>query len=267
MPSPADRPVALITGAASGIGAATAKRLAARGCNIVVDYSRNAAGAEATAAACRALGAEALVLQADIADDAACRDLVQKTFARFGRLDILVNNAGRTRHVPAENLEALTSADFDAVFGLNVRGAFQMARAAVPVLQEAPTAAIVNISSDSGLSGDGSSLAYAASKGALNTLTLGLARTLAPRIRVNAVCPGYVDTDWALAWQDEARHARFRDEVVALSPLKLIPSADDIAEAVEWLALGARCVTGQLIVIDAGTHLTAGRPLAPPPGT
>jgi 3-oxoacyl-[acyl-carrier protein] reductase len=165
--------------------------------------------------------------------------------------------------VPAENLEALTVGDFDAVFGLNVRGSFQMVRAAVPALQQAQNAAIVNISSDSGLSGDGSSLAYAASKGALNTLTLGLARTLAPKIRVNAVCPGFVDTDWALAWQDEARHACFRDEVAALSPLKRMPSADDIAEAVEWLALGARCVTGQLIVIDAGAHLTAGSPMKP----
>jgi len=264
MPQDLSRPVALITGAASGIGAATARRLAARGCDVAVNYHRNAAGAAAVAAACRALGAEALTVAADIADDAACRATVAAVLERFGRLDILVNNAGRTRYVPADDLDGLTEADFDAVFGLNVRGAFQMVRAATPALRNAPNGAIVNISSDSGMSGDGSSLAYAASKGALNTLTLGLARTLAPTIRVNAVCPGFVDTDWSLAWQDPAAHARFRETVATLAPLKRIPSADDIAETVEWLALGARCVTGQLIVVDAGTHLTAGSPLAPP---
>jgi 3-oxoacyl-[acyl-carrier protein] reductase len=261
------RPVALITGAASGIGAATARRLAARNCDVAVNYHRNAAGAAATAAACRALGVETLTVEADIADDAACRAAVAAVLERFGRLDILVNNAGRTRYVPADDLDGLAVADFDAVFALNVRGAFQMARAATPALRDAPNGAIVNISSDSGISGDGSSLAYAASKGALNTLTLGLARTLAPRVRVNAVCPGFVDTDWSLRWRDAAGRDRFRETAAALAPLKRMPSADDIAETVEWLALGARCVTGQLIVVDAGIHLTAGSPLTPPPAS
>lgn len=255
------RRVALITGAGSGIGATTAEQLAARGCDLVINYAHNRDGAEAVAARCVAAGAAAIAVQGDVAVDADCRALVERTVQRFGRLDVLVNNAGVTRHVPAADLEALTPADFERVFAVNVGGSYQMARAAAPHLAKNGTGAIVNVSSNSGITGDGSSLAYAASKGALNTLTLSLARTLAPSIRVNAVCPGFADSDWALAWQDEATHARFRETIKSLSPLKVIPSTADVAEAICWLALGARAITGQLIVIDGGTHLTAGSPL------
>ena len=257
-----ETPVALVTGAGSGIGAAAAIRLASRGCHVAINYAHNAQGAEHAASACRAYGAEAITLKGDIAVDGDCRRLVAETIAAFGRLDILVNNAGVTRRVADDDLEALSGADFEHVFGVNVTGSYQMARAAAPHLRASGAGAIINVSSDSGLSGDGSSLAYAASKGALNTLTLGLARTLAPEIRVNAVCPGFADTSWALAWQDEASYAQFRARVASLSVLKTIPSPEDIADSIEWLAFGARCVTGQLIVIDAGTHLTAGTPLA-----
>jgi 3-oxoacyl-[acyl-carrier protein] reductase len=257
------RRVALVTGAGSGIGAATAEQLAASGCDVVVNYAHNSTGADAVAAACRRAGAAAIAVQADIASDADCRTLVAKTIEQFGRLDILVNNAGVTRHVPATDLDALAAADFERVFSVNVAGAYQMARAAAPHLRATGRGAIVNVSSDSGITGDGSSLAYAASKGALNTLTLGLARTLAPAIRVNSVCPGFADTNWALAWQDEASYARFRQTVKSLAPLDVIPSPGDIADAICWLALGARAITGQLLVIDGGTHLTAGSPLTP----
>ena len=253
--------VAIITGAGSGIGAAAAIRLASRGCHVAINYAHNAEGAARTADSCRGFGVEAITLQGDIASDRDCRQMVAETVAAFGRIDILVNNAGVTRRVPDRDLEALSASDFEQVFGVNVTGSYQMVRAAVPHLRASGAGAIINVSSDSGLSGDGSSLAYAASKGALNTLTLGLARALAPEIRVNAVCPGFADTSWALAWQDEASYAQFRARVASLSPLKIIPSPEDIADSIEWLAFGARCVTGQLIVIDAGTHLTAGSPL------
>jgi 3-oxoacyl-[acyl-carrier protein] reductase len=259
------RRVALVTGAGSGIGAATAEQLATKGCDVVINYAHNRDGAEAVAARCMAFGGAAMVLQADIASDVECRGLVAETVGRFGRLDVLVNNAGVTRHVPARDLEALNLADFERVFAVNVVGSYQMARAAAPHLARSDAGAIVNVSSDSGMTGDGSSFAYAASKGALNTLTLGLARSLAPTIRVNAVCPGFADTGWALAWQDDATYARFRETVKSLAPLKVIPSPADIAEAICWLALGARAITGQLIVIDGGTSLTARSPLAADP--
>jgi len=257
------RRVALITGAGSGIGAATAEQLATKGCDVVINYAHNREGAEKVVARCVAAGAAAIAVRADIAVDSNCRALVDEAVSRFGRIDVLVNNAGVTRHVPAADLEALTATDFDRVFAVNVSGAFQMARAAAPHLGKGGAGAIVNVSSDSGITGDGSSIAYAASKGALNTLTLSLARTLAPSIRVNAVCPGFADTDWALAWQDTATHARFRETVKSLSPLKVIPSTADVADAICWLALSARAITGQWIVIDGGTHLTVARPLAP----
>ena len=137
-----------------------------------------------------------------------------------------------------------------------------MIRAAAPHLRQSPQGAIVNVSSHSGINGDGSSLAYAASKGALNTMTIGLARSLAPDIRVNAVCPGFVDTSWALAWQSEDSYRGFRDKVATMAPLKSIPSADDVAEAIVWLA-GSKSqrITGQLLVIDSGTHLAVASPL------
>lgn len=253
--------VALVTGAGSGIGAAAAERLAQLGCNVAINYSRSAEGAEAVAERCRAHGVEAITLKGNVGEDADCRAMVEQVIAALGRLDVLVNSAGITRRVPANDLEALTGEDFAAVNAINVAGTFQMVRAAAPHLKASGAGAVVNISSDSGITGDGSSLAYAASKGALNTLTLGLARELAPSVRVNAVCPGFVDTTWALAWQDGDSYAKFRQRVADLAPLKTIPSVDDIADTIEWLIFGARTITGQLILVDGGTHLTAGNPL------
>lgn len=258
----AEGSVALITGGGSGIGAAAAERLAGIGCAIAINYSRNGAGAEAVAERCRALGVKAITLSGNVANDEDCRRMADETVAGLGRLDILVNCAGVTRRVPADDLEALAGEDFSAVTAVNVAGTFQMIRAATPYLKGSGAGTIVNISSDSAITGDGSSLAYAASKGALNTLTLGLARELAPEIRVNAICPGFVDTSWALAWQDADSYARFKQRVADVAPLKIIPNPEDIADMIEWLVVGARCVTGQLLVIDGGTHLTVGNPLA-----
>lgn len=251
----------LITGAGSGIGAATALRFAGAGWDVVINYSRNAEGAEGIANGCRALGVAAVTVQADIASHADCNRMVAAAIDSFGRIDALINNAGVTRYADASDLTALDADDFSHVFSVNVTGSYQMVRAAAPFLRHATGASIVNISSDSGISGDGSSLAYAASKGALNTMTLGLARSLAPHIRVNAICPGFVDTNWALAWQDEAAYEIFKTKLKAIAPLHTIPTAVDIANAAHWLSTEASCVTGQLLVIDSGTHLTAGSPL------
>ena len=145
----------------------------------------------------------------------------------YGRIDALVNNAGTTKFVASEDLDGLSLADFQRIFGVNVFGAFQMTRAAAPALLDAGRGAIVNVSSLSGMTGLGSSLAYAASKGALNTLTQGLAHTLAPEIRVNAVCPGYADTRWGRAGLDDAGYARFKRGLESVLPLRVMPSADD----------------------------------------
>ncbi|MDQ0469240.1 SDR family NAD(P)-dependent oxidoreductase [Labrys wisconsinensis] len=260
----APRPVAIVTGSSSGIGAAAARRLARAGFDVAVTYSRNADGARSTAAACKAEGAAAIVVRGDVSVDADCRAIAAAAAAAWGRIDVLVNNAGTTRYAEARDLDALDAADFQHVFGTNVTGAYQMARAAAPHLRAAPDAAIVNVSSHAGFSGAGSSTAYAASKGALNTLTLGLARALAPAIRVNAVCPGFVATDWGLAWQEPAEYEAFQRRAADVAPLRRIPTADGVAECIVWLATAAAFVTGQLLVIDGGTHLTVGSPLAQP---
>lgn len=261
MTSASQRKSVLITGAGSGIGAATSLRFAMAGFDVAINYSRNVEGAEAVATQCRELGVSAFIVRGDVASDNDCKAIVAAVVAAFGRLDVLVNNAGVTRRADAADLSALDAADFAHVFGVNVTGTYQMIRAAAPFLRSAAGASIVNISSDSGLSGDGSSLAYAASKGALNTLTLGLARSLAPQIRVNAICPGFVDTSWALAWQDEGEYQVFKNKLRAIAPLHTIPKAEDIANAAFFLADGGGCITGQLLVIDSGSHLTAGSPL------
>jgi 3-oxoacyl-[acyl-carrier protein] reductase len=237
------RKTVIITGAGSGIGAATAIAFARSGYDVAVNYSRNRTGAEDVVRQCLEAGADAIAIPGD------------ETIRRFGRIDALVNNAGVTRQAPAGDLNASNAADFEAIFRVNVSGTYQMIRAAVPYLQKAPLGSIVNVSSDSAISGSGSSLAYAASKGAVNTMTRGLARTLAPHIRVNAVCPGFVDTSWALSWLSEDAYREFKAGLIAAAPLKSIPEASDIADAILWLSDRASRMTGQCLVIDGGASL------------
>lgn len=255
------RPVAIVSGSARGIGAACARRLAAEGFDVVVNYTRSAEAAEATAQACRDAGAAAVVVQGDVADDAECVALVAAAERTWGRLDVLVNNAGVTRFGDPADLATLDADDFARVFAVNVTGAYQLSRAAAPLLGASPFGAIVNISSHSGFSGIGSSIAYAASKGALNTLTLSLARALAPAVRVNAVCPGFVDTQWLAGRFDDDALVALKRRTAEIAPLRRLVSPAEVAEAVSWFALGGRSITGQLLVIDGGTHLTLGDPL------
>jgi len=258
------RPVALITGASGGIGAACALRLAQAGYNVSINYATNQEGAAETAKACEAEGVETLILQTDVSNDEACCSTIDQTAAKWGRLDVLVNNAGTTKFVAANDLDGLTVEDFERITAVNVAGAFAMTRAARPHLEASPIASVVNVSSQSGISGIGSSIAYAASKGALNTLTLSLARTLAPKIRVNAVCPGFVDTGWHAKSPKRKKTSdigKFHERIVAATALKRMTKADDVADAVCWFAVGAKAVTGTFLYIDGGTHLTVGSPL------
>src|SRR5260221_530920 len=199
---------AIVTGSASGLGAATAAILAKGGARIVVNYSNSKTEAEATADLCRKAGAEVVVVQGDVSRDEDCRKIVAAA-ASWGRLDVLINNAGTTKHVPHDNMDGLTAEDFQRIYSVNTIGPFQMIRAARAQLEAGAKAsgrpsAVVNVSSVAGISGGGSSVAYAASKGALNTITLSLSRALAPLIRVNTVCPGYIDTPWFTKGRGEA---------------------------------------------------------------
>ena len=251
---------AIVTGSASGLGAATALLLAKAGMRIVVNYSSSKSEAEQTADLCRKEGSEVVVVQGDVSRDEDCRKIVAAA-AAWGRLDALINNAGTTKHVPHDQLDGLSAEDFQRIFAVNTIGPFQMVRAARPLLEAAAketarASAVVNVSSVAGLSGIGSSVAYAASKGALNTMTLSLSRALAPLIRVNTVCPGYIDTPWFTKGRGEAGAKQVRDSVVAKVPLKVASSAEDIAQLVCFLAMPASSnMTGEVVRMDAGMHL------------
>jgi 3-oxoacyl-[acyl-carrier protein] reductase len=251
----AARKVAIVTGSATGIGAAVAKRLAAKGVDVVINYSRSRAEAEATAADCRALGVDALICQADIAQDGDCQRMAAAAIAEWGRIDYLVNNAGTTVFADHAALDTLQAEDFRRIYDVNVIGAFQMVRAVAAQMKSQGHGAIVNVSSIAGLTGIGSSIAYAASKGALNTLTLSLARALGPEIRVNAVCPGLVQTRWLKQGLGNASYERTVIANQARTPLKASSGPDEIAEPIVWLLEGGAHVTGELISVDAGLHL------------
>ena len=256
-----DRKVAIVTGSATGVGAATALSLASRGYNLLINFSKSETEAQASQAACQAAGADTLLVQGDVALDADCRRLAQAAVDRWGRIDALVNNAGITSFAGVANWEALDTATFERIYGVNVIGAFQMVRACLPQLK-AGGGSIVNVSSIAGALGIGSSVAYIASKGALNALTLHLARTLAPEVRVNAVCPGLITTRWFVdgVGQDNADQIQAQYEKTV--PLQTSCTAEDVAEAIVWLVDGARTTTGELLMLDGGMHLgrTAPRP-------
>ena len=245
--------VAIITGAGTGVGRATALALSERGCSVIINYRRSEAEAEQVAAQVEANGVGAMTFQADVSDDEACRAMVQAAVARFGRLDILVNNAGTTRSIPYGDLEAVTSEVWDEIMGVNVRGAFQCARAARVPLEE-NGGDIINVSSVAGLSGMGSSIPYAASKAALVKLTVSLARALAPRIRVNAVAPGFITGRWCqelMGDEYEAKKQIYADQAL----LKSVCEPEDIAAVILGLITGSDIVTGQCITCDAGLLL------------
>ena len=248
--------VCVVTGSSSGIGAATARLYAAAGWNVVVNYSRSSAPAEAVATECRALGAQALVVRADVAQDADCRALAAQVEALWGRVDVLVNNAGTTKFANMKDLEAINADDFQRLYAVNVVGAYQMTRALVPLLRKHPVTGVVNVSSIASMLGTGSSLAYMASKGALNALTAGLARSLGPQIRVNAIAPGLVETPWM---QDGLGPARYEATVAAYkgrAVLDAVISAEDVAQTAWYLGAHAAKTTGEVLLVDAGLRLT-----------
>jgi 3-oxoacyl-[acyl-carrier protein] reductase len=243
----ASRPVVLVTGSATGIGRATAIRFAKLGYDVVVNYSRSEAEAQETVRLVAEQGAQTLLIQCDIGQDAAVRKMIAQIEAHFGKLDVLVNNAATTHIVDHKNLEEMSEDKWDDILQTNVKGTFFCIRAAAPLLKKSH-GNVVSVSSVAGVGGEGSSIAYAASKGAVNTLTKSLARALAPEIRVNAVCPGPVDTRWL-------RKMMSGEEIkdrTASYPLRRAAQPEDIADAIIYLATGTTLTTGQCLVVDGG---------------
>ena len=252
------RKVAIVTGSATGVGAATALALSRRGYDLVINYSKSEREAKEAEAACRDAGADTLLVRGNVADDADCRNMANAAVARWNRLDALVNNAGISTFTGGENWDALDAAVFQRIFGVNVLGAFQMVRACLPHLKAA-RGAVVNVSSIAGALGIGSSVPYIASKGAVNSMTLHLARSLAPEIRVNAVCPGLITTRWFGEGVGQEAYESIKQGYEQATPLARASSAEDVAEAIVWLVDGAPTVTGELILLDSGMHLGGSR--------
>ena len=253
--------IALVTGSASGLGRSMAIKLSERGATVIVNYSRSEKEAEETAELCRAAGAQVLVVKADVGEEAGCKTLADAV-GTFGRLDILINNAGITRHArDHSDLNALSKDDFMDIYAVNVVGPFMVLQECKKYLlaaqqQTGRASAVLNTSSIAGVVGIGSSVAYAASKGALNTMTVSLARALAPEIRVNAVCPGFIGTRWFKDVVDADQYEAIEAGVIESTPLRAASGPDDIADsALFFISDAARHVTGELLLVDAGMHL------------
>lgn len=244
------RPAALVTGAASGIGRSASLALARAGYDVAINYSSSDAAARATAADAEKLGAKTLVVKCDVSDEAAVRLMLKSVGERFGRLDVLVNNAGTTAQWKPKDLESLSLEDWDRVFAVNVRGLFQVTRAAVPLLRAAK-GCIVNTASIVGLRPGPQPLPYAASKAAVINLTKTLAWNLGPEIRVNAVAPGWMEGDWMQRMLKD-KYDDLMGKRAKATPLKRCVTADDVAETMMTLIQTNRFVTGEVIVIDGG---------------
>lgn len=252
--------VAIVTGSSSGIGAAAVRMLADRGCNVVINYSRSEGPAEAVAEECRAKGVEAIAVKANVGDDADCRRLVQAAIDKWGRLDCLVNNAGTTKFVAHDDLDGLDADDFLEIYRINVVGGYQMIRAARPHMKASGDGSVVNVSSIAGVMGTGSCVAYAASKGAVNTMTLSLARALGPEIRVNTVCPGFVQGSWLRDGMGAERYDQTKKHLEDSTALRRAGGPEHMAEAILMFLESGSHITGEFLLADGGMHL-AGAPL------
>ena len=248
-------PVAIITGGSRGVGAATAKILSSNGWNVLITCSSSMEAAEIIAGECSSENAEVIAIQADVANDGDCILTVEVAIKKWGRVDALVNNAGTTKFVwDHGNLEGVDAADFQNIYSVNVIGPFQMVRASKIHLLNSENPSVINISSIAGIKGIGSSIAYAASKGALNSMTLSMARNLGP-IRVNAVCPGFIEGEWLKKGMGKERFEATKQHIKNTSPLGKTCSPESIAEIIYNLIIASELVTGQLITVDGGVSL------------
>src|SRR5215475_2485982 len=240
--------VAVVTGASSGIGAASARLFAEAGARVVVGYNRGVDRANAVVAELAGSGHKAMHLPLE--DTAQIRKVAVAVEAEFGRTDILVNSAGFTRMVAHHDLEALDDDLIDRVLTANVRGPFATIRAFVPLLKASGDGVIINISSGAATAGTGSSIIYGASKAALNTMSMALARVLGPEIRVVVVAPGMVHTDFV-----PGRTEEMMAKAALATPLKRAIEAHDVALAVMASITHLTHTTGSIVPVDAGRHL------------
>lgn len=246
---------AIVTGSSSGVGRATALRLASLGCSVLINYSRSAEAAEEVAAEVEAAGVKAVAVRANVAEDADCVAMVEAAQKAFGRLDVLVNNAGVTRFIPHAKLDDVPDESWDDIFSVNLKGPFQCTRAAREALAASGSGEVVMTSSVAGLSGIGSSIPYCTSKAALNMLTVTLARVLGPHIRVNAVAPGFIDGEWLAEGLGPA-YQPIKQAMLDKSPIHRVCTPEDVADAIVSLITGSDLVTGHVLPVEGGVLIS-----------
>lgn len=245
---------AIVTGGGTGVGRETALLLASLGCSVLINYSKSRDGAEKTAADVSALGVKGLAVKADVRNDEDCRSMVKAAVSEFGHLDILVNNAGVTSFIKHSNLEGVGMDDWDRIMGTNVIGTFQVSRASRDALTASGNGEIVNVSSIAGLAHNGSSIPYCASKAAVNSLTVTLARVFAPAVRVNAVAPGFITTRWLKDGLGEEMYEVYRKATEEQVLLHRVCTPEDVAAAIVGIITGPDLMTGNIIPLEGG-HL------------
>jgi len=250
--------VIIITGGGTGVGSACALELAKCGARVVISYNKSQESAFDVETKCKDVAGDAITIQGNVVLDEDCRNIVAKTIERWGKIDGLVNNAGITKFAAPNDLDALSSEDFMDLYSTNVIGSYQMLRACADHLKSSK-GSVVNVSSIAGIKAIGSSTAYIASKAALNAMTVALARALAPEIRINAVCPGLVDTEWHSKRFSQEEYKSFLENYERTVPLRAAAKPEDIAETIIWLLSSAKLITGETILVDAGLHL--GKPM------
>jgi 3-oxoacyl-[acyl-carrier protein] reductase len=249
------RRVALVTGAARGIGRSSALELARHGYDVAVNYSRSTDAAASVAGEVEKLGARSMLVKADVADEADVVAMVAQVKHELGRLDALVNNAGTTVPTPPSDLAGLDMSEWDRIFAVNVRGMFQVARACVALLNESDSASIVNLASIAGLRPGPQPFPYAASKAAVANLTRTLAGALGPKIRVNAVAPGWMVGEWMEHALGD-NYQRLMERRASLTPLKRCVTPDEVAITIVNLITSNPMVNGEVVVIDGGFSAT-----------
>lgn len=247
--------VVIITGGGTGVGRATALAMGRLGYHVVVNYSRSSDEAEATANDVSALGVNAVAVRADVASDDACRSMVALTLSSLGRVDVLVNCAGTTEFIPFHDLDAVSDETWERLFKVNVVGAFHCARAVRESMLAVGGGDIINVSSVAALLSQGSSIPYCCTKAALDNLTVSLARTLAPQIRVNGIAPGFIEGRWTQGGLG-SKYESIKRAYEKTLPLGRVCQPEDIADGIVSLITGSRLVTGQTLTVDAGMMIS-----------
>ena len=244
-----------MTGSATGIGRTTALELARNGYDVVINYSRSEGPAREAVAAAEAAGAKVLLVKADVSQDAEVRTMLKAVEDTFGRLDALVNVAGTTVLTVQEDLEAISSEDFDRIMAVNVKGTFLVTRAAAPLLKRTGDAAVVNLASIVGPRPGAQPIPYAASKAAVVNMTRTFSRVLAPEVRVNAVAPGWISGEWMERTLGE-HYERLMERRARATPMGRCATFEDVADVILNLIEHNKFVTGETIIIDGGFSAT-----------